>query len=102
MKITSDFDLDIFQPLMEIHPYDQIINSVIIGRVRDFKPTTNAKAIKNGEATMDGESNMSTDENINGDGIFDCHLEDIGERRKSNLNGDVQSEKARRQMTRQR
>ena len=34
MKIATDLDPNVFEPLVVVHPYNHIINSVIIGRVR--------------------------------------------------------------------
>lgn len=34
MKAATDLDHAAFEPLMVVHPYNHIINSVIIGRVR--------------------------------------------------------------------
>ena len=102
MKVTSDFDLDIFEPVLEIHPYDQIINSVIIGRVRGFKPINNVKGTENGEAVMSRALNVNMDENANGNGKVDNISKESGGARDLNANGEAQGDKVRGQMARQR
>lgn len=35
MRVATDFDPELFEPLMVVHPYNHIINSVIVGRVKE-------------------------------------------------------------------
>ena len=67
VKVNSDFDLEIFEPLLEIHPYDRIINSVIIGRVCARKSKLGGNATENGETVVNREAKIKENGNANGD-----------------------------------
>jgi hypothetical protein len=57
VEVASDFDLNRFEPLLEIHPYNHIINSVIIGRIRDIEAKASGHKNGDGVAREHGSAN---------------------------------------------